>query len=443
MTMRNSFVLIFLAVLCKSAISQIESKNADPALIFYKIQAGDTLIKLSKKYLIQPANLEAIQRLNKLKSIDLLPTGKLLKIPREAVNQSPSQAIIIALSCSRPIRAGLPLKRISIGSTLNEGTVIDIPSECHASILLEDGSIIRLPSSSAIKLSTLRKNPLETTPEVRLDLVRGKIELEVDKSRTQTTPFEVRTPLSMTGVRGTEFRVGYSSTEQAGQVEVLGGSVGAMGVNDTEFKTVEKGQGMPLDDSGKSLPVEKLLNPPVFERAQLAEPNSTSFNIKLSTRSHTQAKHYITVAGKSTNLLDNRTVSTLLEPEITTPDLTLNAHFYQFSTVSKSGLMGPYRQYGFCIVPNDVKQGRCKATFDAPMTENVMIEFSLIRKTPTSTQEFVSTQKLQSRNGQFTIEGLPSGHYNWSMSYKANDIESTPTTINQSGSFDLITLTPP
>jgi hypothetical protein len=103
-------------------------------------------------------------------------------------------------------------------------------------MLLEDSSVIRLPSSAAVKIAILRKNALESSPEVQLDLVRGRIELEVYKGRAQTTPFEVRTPLSITGVRGTEFRVGYAPAEQTGQVEVLGGVVQAMGLSDAESK---------------------------------------------------------------------------------------------------------------------------------------------------------------------------------------------------------------
>lgn len=207
--MRSIWMLMCLATAYGVALSQPHETSDELPLIIYKIQAGDTLTHLSRKYLKQPADLEAIRSLNSLRSIDLLPTGELLKIPRQAVKQSPSQATIIALSCSRPIRAGTPLRPMSIGSVLNEGSIIDIPAECHVSMLLEDGSIIRMPSSAAIKIAVLRRNAIESSPEVQLDLVRGKIELDVYKGRSQTTPFEVRTPLSITGVRGTEFRVGY------------------------------------------------------------------------------------------------------------------------------------------------------------------------------------------------------------------------------------------
>ena len=71
-----------------------------------------------------------------------------------------------------------------------------------------------------------------------------------------------------------------------------------------------------------------------------------------------------------------------------------------------------------------------------------MIAFSLIRYAQGGVQELVSTNKLQARNGKFTIEGLPAGHYTWSMSYATTQSHaSSPTNeTKQSGAFDLLTL---
>lgn len=436
--MHKVWALVFFVTLANGCVAQQSADTPLAPVIVYKIQAGDTLNKLSKKYLIQPADLEEIRNLNNLRSINLLPAGKKLKIPRHTVKQSPSQATIISLSCARAIRAGTPLRPMSIGSILNEGAIIDIPAECQAAMLLEDSSVIRLPSSAAVKISILRKNAIESSPEVQLDLVRGKIELEVYKGRSQTTPFEVRTPLSITGVRGTEFRVGYTPIEKTGQVEVLAGVVQATGLSDTESRSIMKGQGVPYDSSGKALPTETLLTAPVFERAELASNDQTSYNIKFT--GHAQAKHYIASSGKNANLFGERALSTLQAPEITTHSLNQYVAFYQLASVSQAGLVGTPRQYGFCSVQGDVKGARCRATFEAAMAENALITFSLVRQAQGSSQELISTQKLQARNGQFTIEGLPSGHYKWSMSYGTAQPGSTSTITKQSGSFDLIAL---
>jgi ferric-dicitrate binding protein FerR (iron transport regulator) len=163
-----------------------------------------------------------------------------------------------------------------------EGAIIEVPAECHASLLLEDGSVIRLPSSASLKITTLRKNALESVPEVKLDLARGRIELDVNKNRTKSTPFEVRTPLSIMGVRGTEFRVGYSPDEHLGQVEVLGGTVQTRGSSDAMSRPITKGLGVPIDSEGKALAIEKLLEAPLFESAQPTQGAQPSYVVALA-----------------------------------------------------------------------------------------------------------------------------------------------------------------
>jgi hypothetical protein len=442
MLMCKALVFFISATLVPATQAQLTNEASDKQPIIYTIKSGDTLSQLSEKYFRQPANLKFIQNINHLGSIDLLQVGEKLKIPREVVKQSPSQASIISFSCSRPIRAGIPLRTISIGSVLSEGAIIDIPSECHISMLLEDSSVIHLPSSAAVKITTLRKNALESSPEVQLDLVRGRVELEVYKGRSSTTPFDVRTPLSVTGVRGTEFRVGYTPSDETGQVEVLSGVVQAMGVNDAQSRPIEKGQGIPFDRTGKALPIEKLLDAPVFERANVVSNTQTSYALKFSELP--TANSYTAISAKSANFLGNRTSQTLPTPTFITQPLSLQAAFYELSAASNSGVTGTPRRYGFCSIQVDDKVIRCKALFEAPLSEGRMIVFSLIKHENEQTQELISTQKLQARNGRFTIEGLPAGHYSWRMSYvMAQDTSSDaaePFITKQSGSFDLIAL---
>jgi hypothetical protein len=381
--------------------------------------------------------------MNHLRSVDLLPTGELLKLPRQSVKQSPPPATVVSLSCGREIKSGTPLKSLTVGSVLNEGAIVDIPSDCHVALLLEDSSIIRLPSSAAIKITTLRKNALEPNPEVQLDLVRGRIELDVNKGRAKTTPFEVRTPLSMTGVRGTEFRVGYSPSEQTGQVEVLGGTVQAIGATDTQPRSVTKGQGIPFDSTGKALPIENLLNAPAFERAELISRKEHIYLLRFIKRD--KAKHYVIDTSSTANLMGRRVTQTIQVPETLSPSLSQDAVFYQLTAVSQAGLVGAPRIFGFCGVQGSAKSARCRAMFESPLAEGVMISFSLLKHTHGTTQELVSTKKLQARNGRFTIEGLPAGHYSWNMSYattpnpkESQDADERST--QQSGSFDLIAI---
>ena len=224
-------------------------------------------------------------------------------------------------------------------------------------------------------------------------------------------------------------------------MEVISGIVTASGSNDTQSQKITKGQGVPFDRSGKALPVEKLLAAPVFERAEMLNRDKSSYKLKLAGRP--QASRYIAISASSANMLGEQTSQTLSAPEVVAYNLTQQAAFYQFASVSNSGLVGSSNQYGFCAVIGDTKAGRCRALFEAPLAEGSLISFSLTRHAQGTTQELVSTKKLQAKNGRFSIEGLPAGHYTWDMSYATvqssmgqpnNDARLT----KQSGSFDLI-----
>jgi LysM repeat protein len=206
----NKALAVLLGV-CLTTAASADNKDvsSEPSVIVYKIKAGDTVNKLARKHMVQPVDLDAIHKANHLQNIDLLPIGADLNIPRHLVKTNPSKAIIMGVSCATAIRLNNSNKPLTVGTHVSEGAVIEVPAECHVSLLLEDSSIIRLPSSAQLKITTLRKNALETAPEVKLDLARGRVELDVNKNRGKSTPFEIRTPLSIMGVRGTEFRVGY------------------------------------------------------------------------------------------------------------------------------------------------------------------------------------------------------------------------------------------
>lgn len=438
----NKFIaLLFIVSLVDVVFAENKDSSDDQSLIVYKVKTGDTFNRIAQKYLLEPLDMAALQKVNLLKNINVLPIGAELLLPRHIIKQSPSKATIMGLSCATAIRLASSPKPLTVGALVQEGAVIEVPPECHVSLLLEDGSVIRLPSSATLKITTLRKNALEAAPEVRLDLTRGRVELDVNKGRAKTTPFEIRTPVSIMGVRGTEFRVGYSPEDHTGQVEVLGGVVQTRGTADTQSRAITKGFGVPIDGDGKALVVEKLLAPPQFESAVTTSGAQPSFVVKLT--EVPLANYYIADNANTANLTGNRSSQNLLAAELFIPRLNKQATFYQLTSVSASGLVGTEHHYAFCSAPNDGKAARCSVIFDAPLADGEPITFVLSRVGNGKPEPLVNTQNLQARNGRFAIQGLPAGQYRWTLSYAMSHSQDTPshdTVISQSGEFELIPL---
>jgi hypothetical protein len=242
------------------------------------------------------------------------------------------------------------------------------------------------------------------------------------------------------GVRGTEFRVGYAPDKQWGQVEVLAGAVAVAGVNDSQTQLVTKGQGVPIDGAGKAMRIEPLSAAPLVERTEMVNRAQSIYAIKLS--SGEQTSHYIVQSAQRANLLGAPRTQTLHSAELMTGGLSQEVTFYKLASVSRAGLVGDARQYGFCAVAGGAKAQQCRAVFEAPLSDGVMIAFSLMRQDAGATQELISTSKLQARNGHFVVEGLPAGQYTWRMSYLTAqaDVDAPSSVTQQFGHFDLITL---
>lgn len=407
--------------------------DASAVLMRYKIKAGDTFNKIANAYLRPEADLAQVAQINQIKDLDLILAGAEMQIPKSFIKDSPTNATVLNLSCAAPIRLLNNQTELSVGQKIYEGAVIDVPAQCHATLVLEDGSLIRLPSSAAVKVATLKKNLLQSAPEVKLELSNGRVELEVHKGRGQHTPFEVQTPISIMGVRGTEFRVGYSEQEQTGQVEVLEGTVQTQGAHDADAFAVAMGYGAPISREGKVLGIEKLLPAPVLEQASALEGSTSTYLIKLQPIDH--AGYYLADSSPNANTNVEQSTQRLLAPEFLTSGLSQQAVFYQFKAVSASTLLGQASVYAFCITPQDVNT--CAVLFDTPLANGANISFSLQKQTEGQAQSLINVSNLRAKKGRFNIQGLHPGKYNWVLSYTSNT-----TSVTQVGEFELVDIHP-
>ncbi len=438
----NKSKKIWLFMFLAQSVCFAQQADIEPEVFVYKVKSGDTLQQISLKYLQQPVDVAALKKLSRITNIDQIAVGTELRIPRHMLRYTPSNATVMSIACASQIRVND--KMLNNGDALREGAVIEVPPECNVTLLLEDSSSVRLPSGATLKITTLRKNLIESAPQVRLDLLRGRIELDVNKKkRSPTVPFEIHTPLSVMGVRGTEFRVGYSPEDQTAQVEVLDGIVQTQGSASDEAKAITQGLGVPLDSDGKLLDIEKLLSPPIFLSAQNTTGAPPSFVVQLSPVQ--QANYYTAQIANTANFSGQTKHQNLLASEIFIDRLNKQATFYQLTSVSNSGLVGTPKNYAFCMPSPDSTVPRCAIVFDAPLASNSAISFSLSSLNEKPETPTVDVANLKAKNGRFAIHGLPAGHYKWRLSYPSmiNDTRQNKVTfVEQSGSFELIALVP-
>lgn len=407
------------------------STHPEQAHVVYRVKAGDTFNTIWSRFVQPAADRQAVLDLNRISNPHRISVGTELLLPRHMLVFTPAVANVVSLTCDKAIMVGQSTQPMAVGTDVTEGDVVGVPADCHVTLAVEDGSVIRLPSSATLKFTALRKNALEAEPEVRLDLVRGRVEITVKKNRSRTTPFEVSTPKAVMGVRGTEFRVGYSPEDGSAQVEVLTGTVSAQGGDDETGQNVEKGYGLPIDAQGRAQDQEQLLAPPQFESTQRIMPPTPGRWINLTPM--VEAKTYVASSASTANMGGTRYTQVLQEPRVPVGYLDDTAVFYEFMAVAQSGLFGQPIRYGFCQ-PSSASE-RCNVIFDVPLADGVPMTIDLERVQAQTATSVIKGHTIRARLGRFSVQNLAPGRYQWSLHHRLRN-----TQVTQSGQFELVAI---
>ena len=194
-----------------------------PRFYVYQAVQGDTLIKLANRFLSNKHDWQTLQTHNALKEPNRISVGTAIRIPVVAMRTEPAPAVVMA-SKGR-VESGA--ETVTSGMKLREGDAIKTGDDGFVSILLADGSTIAVQAKSILRIERARQ--LTNTDGVLDSIVRldsGRLETRAARQKGSAARFEIRTPTSNMGVRGTIFRVAADETGNKGQGEVTEGLVG-------------------------------------------------------------------------------------------------------------------------------------------------------------------------------------------------------------------------
>ena len=152
------------------------------------------------------------------------------------------------------------------GSELRLNDVIQTAATSFVSIRLGDGSISMLPSNSRVQLSQA------SAGVARYILDSGEVQSKVTRQpKANSSTFEVQTPGSMIGVRGTDFSVRYLSGAPAFSTEVETGKVWVRSRTSCAAPLVlNAGYGALLTDNPRAAAI---LSAPNMVNPDLAQPD--------------------------------------------------------------------------------------------------------------------------------------------------------------------------
>lgn len=104
----------------------------------------------------------------------------------------------------------------NLGAVLKEGDSIRTGKDSIAILNVEgmETATVEVKPDSQVKLAELIQDKEAKTQKTLLDLSLGEILIKVQKLHSPNSKFEVKTPTSIVGVRGTTFSVSVGTTQK-------------------------------------------------------------------------------------------------------------------------------------------------------------------------------------------------------------------------------------
>ena len=207
-----------------AGIGASHAKAEPDGTVQYRIQRGDTLYRLSEAYLRDYSATLAIRRLNRIRDPRRLRPGEILRIPRALLKYEPVAVSLVAFS--GPVRLTIDgqARAPQVGMRLGEGDVIQTGANGFLSLSAGRGSTIAIPTNSRARIIDARRYALDDSIDVQVRILAGRGEVRAPTLKGQER-FRVGTPVAVTAVRGTEFRVAFDPQAGRSLTEVIEGTV--------------------------------------------------------------------------------------------------------------------------------------------------------------------------------------------------------------------------
>jgi hypothetical protein len=233
-----------------------------PTEVTYHTKLNDTLIDLARRWFNRVEDYRVVQQLNHVPIPEHLQPDIDLRIPVALLRAAPETATV--LTFRGDVRVGDDRHPVTPGATLAEGTRIETGAGSFLTLRVADGSSVTMPSQSVMRLERMRRILFTNTLDQRFAVERGRLETTVNKQVGPASHYEVRTPIAVSAVRGTVFRVAYGTPGLSGSLtEVLNGTVAVGAPGGDHFVPVPLGEGAAVGRDG-TVQTEALLPAPAL-----------------------------------------------------------------------------------------------------------------------------------------------------------------------------------
>jgi hypothetical protein len=209
--------VFFILTFCSALAAQTEEEK----LQVIEVKRGDTLSKISKKYLEDPSQWPALLKYNKVANPNLIQPGMKLKVPA-SLGKKPAAVVIYKSGKAQYARAQENAwKEIMIKLGLYSEDQVKTGPLSSVHLQLSNMTILRLQPETFIIVNKVDKNSKDTI----FTLQEGRLQAQVENMRKSGGQMAIRTPSAVAAVRGTVFELSASKKDSGlacyeGQVDV-------------------------------------------------------------------------------------------------------------------------------------------------------------------------------------------------------------------------------
>jgi hypothetical protein len=331
--------LMLLALLTGSLLVAVDPARAQPRdddSIVYSVRKGDTLIQLARDYMLRETDWKEVQRINRVANPYRLPVASRLSLPIRLLKSRPAAATVAAFrGQALAAQAGTPTRAVTMGLTLGEGARLTTGPASSLSLALTDGSVITLPSNSALRIGRLRRLLITDSIDYDLMLESGSVRSRVTPFRNKDDRFRLRNPVAVSAVRGTDFRTHFDAASDTARAELLEGGIGLSAGAERETRLAPE-FGAVIGRTG-GIAVEPLLPAP-----QLTSGNAVQRApvIAFGIAPVPGATGYRLQIGRDSGFVDIVADAASDTPGFAVADLPNGNYFARFTAIAASGLEG-------------------------------------------------------------------------------------------------------
>ena len=383
------------------------------ASISYRVVQGDNLYTLAERYFSKTGDYIVVQRLNKVADPRRLRIGSLLTIPRPLLRQVPVEAVVQSFRGTVFIGPAENRRPAAIGMKVREGDLIQTSEKSFITLRLPDDSHVALPSQTTLRVQRMRRTLLAGDVERSFRIERGRANATVTPQDNPDSDFRISTPVAVSAVRGTRFRMRYDPDGDRATSEVLEGQVmfSAERSNQEQLLPAGFGTANGLDNPISLLPAPELLAP-----GRIQDDEDLRFALKPLSG----AVGYNVQIAQDAGFLDVLDETSISSAEAVLRSLADGNYFVRLTGIDANGLEGFPATYAFYRRLNrltasleEKRVGRYHQylfRWNAPDAPDAQFRFQLSAK-PDGSAPLIDEIGLTGTS--FVVTDLPAGMYYW------------------------------